>query len=445
MVSHSGHPSPDCAQRKSGAHNHGRPDVEREFARPMSMGPGLFAARSPGNGWKVGRRALLGGGLAALSLPVFAFGQAHATDKRLLVVILRGGMDGLSALAPIGDPSYASARGRLALARTGDNAALALDDTFALNAALPKMHALYRAGELLPIHACATAYRERSHFDAQNVLESGAPASFARSEGWLNKALGALPNSRPEMGLALSAQAPLILRGPTNVATWSPSGLPDVDSDTMARLLALYQARDPALAHALNTALSANAVAMDAGAGDMGRGGPRSIAPIAQIAARFLKDESGPIAAVIETSGWDTHANQGIEQGPLARALRSLDDGLDAFKQEMGAAWSNTVVIVATEFGRTVAPNGAMGTDHGTGAAAFLAGGAVRGGRVLADWPGLASSALYEGRDLRPTIDLRGVFKGVLADHLRISNAALERDAFPDSGSVRGIQGLLRA
>lgn len=389
------------------------------------------------------RRHLLAGaaGAAALSFPVFAFGQAQATDKRLLVIILRGGMDGLSALAPVGDPSYASARGQLALQRSGT---LALDDTFALNANLPKMHALYRAGELLPVHACATAYRERSHFDAQNVLESGAAAPFARTEGWLNKALGALPNARPEMGMALSAQAPLILRGPTNVATWSPSALPDVDNDTMARLLSLYEANDPALAHALSSAISTNGVAMDAGADDM-RAGPRAITPVAQIAARFLKDDAGPIAAVMEMGGWDTHANQGIEQGPLARGLTSLDDGLDAFKREMGPAWANTVVIIATEFGRTVAPNGANGTDHGTGMAAFVAGGAVRGGRVLADWPGLTRSALHEGRDLRPTIDLRGVFKGVLADHLRVPNAALERDAFPDSGSARGVQGLLRA
>jgi uncharacterized protein (DUF1501 family) len=393
------------------------------------------------------RRHLLSGaaGAAALSFPIFAFGQAQATDKRLLVIILRGGLDGLSAIAPVGDPSYASARGHLALPRSGENAALPLDDTFALHANLPKMHALYRANELLPIHACATAYRERSHFDAQNVLESGAAAPFARTEGWLNRALGALPNARPEMGMALSAQAPLILRGPTNVATWSPSALPDVDTDTMSRLLALYEASDPALAHALNSAMSANAVAMDAGAGDMNRAGPRSITPIAQIAARFLKDDAGPIAAVMEVGGWDTHANQGLEQGPLARGLTSLDDGLDAFKREMGPAWANTAVIIVTEFGRTVAPNGANGTDHGTGMAAFLAGGAVRGGRVLADWPGLQRSALYEGRDLRPTIDLRGAFKGVLADHLRVPGAALERDAFPDSGAARGIQDLLRA
>lgn len=389
------------------------------------------------------RRHLLAGatGAAALSFPVFAFGQAQATDKRLLVVILRGGMDGLTAVAPIGDPTYAGIRGRLAVQR---EQALALDATFGLHPNLAKMHALFQAGELLPIHACATAYRERSHFDAQNVLETGGARPFARTEGWLNKALGALPRSRPEMGIALSAQAPLILRGPTEVSTWSPSALPDVDNDTMARLLRLYEAQDPALAGALNSALAANAVAMESGAGEMNRGGPRAVGPIAQIAARFLTGANGPIAAVIETNGWDTHANQGLDQGALPRGLAALDEGIDAFKTEMGAAWANTAVLIATEFGRTVAPNGASGTDHGTGAAAFLAGGAVRGGRVLADWPGLTQAALHEGRDLRPTTDLRAVFKGVLADHMRVSAAALERDVFPDSAAVRPMTGLLR-
>ena len=390
------------------------------------------------------RRHLLAGAAAgaALSIPVFAFGQAQATDKRLLVMILRGGMDGLGAVPATGDPAYAGARGRLAAQRSDT---LALDGTFALHANLSKMHALYRAGELLPIHACATGYRERSHFDAQNVLETGADHPFARSEGWLNKALGALPRSRPEMGMALSAQAPLILRGPTAVSTWSPSALPDVDRDTMERMLTLYEARDPALAHALESAISANAVAMDSGVGDMNRAGPRSITPLVQIAARFLKADDGPIAAVMDVQGWDTHANQSLEQGALARNLTALDNGLDAFKQEMGAAWANTVVVIATEFGRTVAANGAMGTDHGTGGAAFLAGGAVHGGRVLADWPGLSRNALYEGRDLRPTTDLRSVFKGVLADHLRIPTATLERDAFPDSAGARAAAGLLRS
>src|SRR5215470_17016791 len=161
------------------------------------------------------RRHLLcgAGAAAALSFPGFAFGQAGASDKRLLVVILRGAMDGLAALPPVGDPAYAGLRGQMAFQRSGEKAALPLNDTFGLHPSLPKLKAMYDARELLPMHAVATGYRDRSHFDGQNILESGAGAPFARPDGWLNKALGGLPRSRPEMGIALSAQAPLILRG----------------------------------------------------------------------------------------------------------------------------------------------------------------------------------------------------------------------------------------
>lgn len=392
------------------------------------------------------RRTLLAGasGAAALSFPTFAFGQAHATDKRLLVIILRGAMDGLSAAPPIGDRDYAGLRGALALHREGAGAALPLDSTFALHPSLPTLKRFYDAGEMTLIHACATSYRERSHFDAQNMLETGAAMPFARSEGWLNSALGALPGARGDLGVALSAQAPLVLRGAASIATWSPSVLPSVEETTVERLLTLYNARDPALADALNAAVRANAVAMDAGADGMAAGNHRRIAPLAEVAARFLKDPAGPTAAVIDMGGWDTHANQGAALGALARNLAALDDGIDAFKREVGPAWSNTAIILATEFGRTARPNGAGGTDHGTGAAAFLAGGAVRGGRVLSDWPGLSTGALYQNRDLRSTTDLRGVLKGVLSDHLRVPSAALERDVFPGSSAARPVQDLMR-
>jgi uncharacterized protein (DUF1501 family) len=392
------------------------------------------------------RRYVLAGaaGAAALTFPAFAFGQAVETDKRLLVIILRGALDGLAAVPPIGDPAYASTRGVLALHRSGDAAALPLDDTFALHPSLPKLHALYASQQLLPIQACATGYRDRSHFDGQNVLETGATAPFARTQGWLNAALGAMPRARPEMAVALSEQAPLVLRGPTPVTTWSPSAMPGVQDDTIQRLLTLYDARDPALASVLHAALNANSVAADSGSTSMGGGGYGRIAPLAQVAARFLKDANGPIAAVMDMSGWDTHANQGVEQGTLARNLTALDDGVDAFKTEMGSAWAQTGVLIVTEFGRTAAPNGAGGTDHGTGAAAFLAGGAVRGGRVLADWPGLAPTALYQNRDVRPTLDARGVIKGVLSDLFNVPSAALENVVFPDSAAARAARDLIR-
>ena len=383
------------------------------------------------------RRFILAAGAAALSFPTMAWAQAGG-DKKFVLVILRGGLDGLSALAPVGDPDYARVRRQLAL-----ESPLRLDAMYALHPRLVHFQSLYQARELLAVHACATAYRERSHFDAQNVLETGAARPFGRDSGWLNAALAADAHARGrQRGVALSAQAPLVLRGPAPVATWSPSALPTPSSDTLTRLLSLYERTDPALATALQGAMNANALADEA---DMsGAGAARAPSALARVAANFLKQADGPTAAVLELTGWDTHTNQTGEQGPLARNLRALDDGLAALKEELGPAWANTVVLIATEFGRTAAPNGGGGTDHGTAAAAFMAGGAIAGGRVHADWPGLAPNALYEGRDLRPTTDLRALIKGVLADHLRISNAALETTIFPDSSGVRALPDLLR-
>jgi len=380
------------------------------------------------------RRLLLAAGGAALAFPAFGWAQS-ANKKKLVLVILRGGMDGLSAVAPIGDPDYARARGRLAIEN-----GLRLDADFVLNPRLTNMHALFQAGEMLPVHACATPYRERSHFDAQNVLETGADAPFARDAGWLNLALGSLQRGPRERGVALAQQIPLVLRGPAATATWSPSSLPEPDADTLARLLDLYERSDPALAEALRDAAAANALAGDAQVRNQ-----RSVAALARVAANFLKQPEGPIAAMIETTGWDTHANQGLALGALARNLAALDDGVMALKTELGPAWADTIVVIVTEFGRTVAPNGAGGTDHGLASAAFLAGGAIAGGRVLADWPGLSPDALHERRDLRATTDLRGVLKGILSDHLSVSDGALEREAFPDSAAAQKTEGLIRA
>lgn len=384
----------------------------------------------------VSRRLVIGAGAASLVLPSFAFGAT--TSKRLVVVVLRGGMDGLAAAPPVGDPAYASVRGVLAQEKAKT---LALDTTFALHPRFENLHAMYRAGEATIVHAASTPYRERSHFDAQNMLETGGAKPYARNAGWLNATLKALPADRAagrrELGLALAQQTPLILRGDAPVTTWSPSPLPDANADTVARLMDLYGQRDPALAVALQSAMAANEVAMDGGM----RGGGRAIAPLTKAAAQFLNQPHGPVAAVVEMSGWDTHANQGAESGQLAGNFGLLDQGLAALKADLGDTWRDTVVVVMTEFGRTVAPNGNRGSDHGTASCAFLLGGAVRGGRVLAEWPGLAPGQLHEGRDLRATMDLRAVLKGVVRDHLGVSDAG----AFPDSAAVRPATDLLRA
>jgi uncharacterized protein (DUF1501 family) len=383
-------------------------------------------------------------GAASLSIPAFAAGRGQS-GKRLVVIILRGGLDGLAAAPPLGDPAHEAARKGLALTASGERAALKLDGDFGLHPALATFAQLYAAKQLTLIHAAGTPYRERSHFDAQNVLETGAGAPNARATGWLNAALAGMPQAsaagRKELAIAMAQQAPLILRGAAPAATWSPSPLPDADADTVMRLMDLYSARDPGLAKALAGAQEANMLAGEAGAA----GAKGAFASLAQTAAKFLKQPDGPVAAVLELSGWDTHANQQPMQGALARSLTQLDGGVAALQAELGPAWRDTVVVVATEFGRTVAMNGTRGTDHGSGAAAFLLGGAVAGGKVVADWPGLAPGQLHEGRDLRITTDLFGVLKGVLSDHMGVARSALDNQVFPQSIAAAPRSGLILA
>lgn len=389
------------------------------------------------------RRMLLG---TATATALTAFGSRLSladavTEKRFVLVVLRGGMDGLAALPPYGDRSYRQTRGDLALADMTD-----LDGFFGLHPALDPVAPWYRSGELLPLHAVATPYRERSHFDGQDLLENGTDRPRGASDGWLNRAIGLLDGDGRRLGLAVGQTVPLVLRGDTPVASWTPAVLPEADDAFLDRLAMLY--RDDALfGPLLAEAVSADAMA-DSALGDMDR--PRSrrggaqAADLARVAGGMLAAPDGPRIAVLEVSGWDTHAGQGAETGRFARALTGLAGGLTELRTALGPAWGETVVAVVTEFGRTAAPNGTGGTDHGTAAAAFLAGGPVAGGRVLSDWPGLASSDLYQGRDLAPTLDLRSVFRAVLEQHLALPADAVDRAVFPDS-RVRPLAGLVTA
>jgi uncharacterized protein (DUF1501 family) len=415
------------------------------------------------------RRSFLASSLAgtgALALNRLAFANA-ATESRLVFVILRGGLDGLSAVPPLGDPQYAALRGTIALTRSGEGAALALggQSLFALHPALGFLQECFAARELCILHAMATPYRERSHFDAQDVLEAG---TLRPTTGWLNRALTALPNrpGAPEAGVALGANVPLVMRGAAQVASWSPTRLATLDDETLARVTDLY-ATDPLLARRLAEALASDAIAQEAQrVADesqdietemMATAGPAErdtrtrrgfnarYAETARAAGGFLKRPDGPRVAVFDTGGWDTHANEGGAQGQLAIRLRALDAGLRALQESLGPVWRQTVVLVATEFGRTAAVNGTRGTDHGTGAAGFLLGGAVAGGRVIADWPGLAQGHLLDGRDLKPTLDFRAVAKSVLRDHLGIAPRMLDAQVFPDSGTAGWVDGLVRA
>lgn len=382
------------------------------------------------------------GGLAALAaLPGLGLAQGAPGERRLVFVLLRGGLDGLSAVPAYGDPDFARRRGELGIPVPGQaNGALKLDGTFGLHPLLPEMHKLHQSGELAVLHAVATPYRDRSHFDAQNVLENGTARPYGRDTGWLNVALAEVAPRGG--GVALGASVPLVLRGAAPVTSWSPSVMPPPDPDLLERLGRLYR-DDPLLAKPFAAAVETQALMegermRDGGMG--GRGTP--VGALVQAAGRFLTQPDGPRVATIDFGGWDTHANQAGELGPLARNLRQLDRAMVQLKHALGPAWRHTAVLVVTEFGRTVAPNGSRGTDHGTATAAFALGGAVRGGRVIAQWPGLSDRDLHEGRDLRPTLDLRALFKAALATQLGVSEAALETRVFPDSRGVRPLEGL---
>lgn len=367
-------------------------------------------------------------------------------ERRFVFMLLRGAMDGLAAVPPLGDADYAAVRGRLAL--QPDMGALPLHNGFALHPAMTEAHELYWAGDLLAVHAVAPPHQTRSHFDAQNILENGATRAFARKDGWLNRALSTIGGDAMDLGLAIAETEPLTMRGAARVAGWAPRRVVLISETLSERVSAMY-ARDPVLAPAFAQGLKAHALA-SANAGSDGRmggaGGGRAfvLAENAGLAAEFLARPDGPRIAMLEGGQWDTHAGQGVANGRIARLLGDLSAAFGRLKQGLGPAWAHTVVVAATEFGRTARPNGALGTDHGYGGAAFIAGGAVNGGKVIADWPGLSQRALYEGRDLMATTDLRAVLKGVLGDHLRVPRQALDATVFPDSRSVRPIFDIIR-
>ena len=383
---------------------------------------------------------------------------AEGRDPRLLVVVLRGALDGLAAVAPVGDPDWVRLRGDKALTLDGTTKALPLDSYFALNPAMPNLHRMYQAGTATIVHAVASPYRERSHFDGQDVLESGLTKPGASESGWLNRALASLqPAGRvgSKDAFAVGPVTPLVVRGTAPVLSWTPTKLPPAADDTVMRVLDLYRHTDPMLARALEERIDLAAIARDGGfdmrpqkqAGPMQQVSGAAIrnyfAEAAGAAAKFMARGDGPRVGALAFDGWDTHAAEGATNGRLALLLSALDGALAAVESGMGDAWKETAVAVITEFGRTARINGTDGTDHGTATIALLAGGALKGGRMIADWPGLSDGKLYENRDLKPTTDLRAILKGLLRDHLRVDERALASTVFPGSEGVRAVSGLL--
>jgi uncharacterized protein (DUF1501 family) len=344
---------------------------------------------------RMNRRAFLDtmclGGLATFGRPRVTFAQVQQTG-RLVFVLLRGGFDGLAAVVPHGDPAYRLLRGSLAFE---DDDLVPLDGLFGLSPGLAPLREAWDRNELVVLHAMAIPYRTRSHFDGQAVLETGVDRPDGSAEGWLNRLLQVVPGKRS--GIAIASGMPRSVAGTFDVQSWSPTQLGAVDG---------------------------------------------GICPLMRAAARIMRSDAGPNVAGVEFSGWDTHANQGLVGGGLDRLLGQMAEGLMTFRADMGAAWSSTTVVVMTEFGRTARPNGTRGTDHGTAGAGFLLGPKVAKSTVFSDWPGLATSALFEGRDLRPTLDTRAVLKAAIAGTFDLTAAQVDR-VFPSSSTVRGAYQLM--
>jgi uncharacterized protein (DUF1501 family) len=383
---------------------------------------------------------------------------AEGRDPRLLVIVLRGALDGLATVAPVGDADWVRLRGDKALLLDGATPALRLDSFFALNPAMPNLHRLYQAKQAAIVHAVATPYRERSHFDGQDVLESGFVKPGSVDTGWLNRALVALEpadraGAKPLNAFAVGPVTPLVVRGTAPVLAWTPPRLPPAADDTVMRLLDLYNHTDPALARVIEERMGLAAIAKAGGMSQAGQAPKVAPGAAAQVrayfaeaagaAAKFLARPDGPRIGALSFDGWDTHADEGAASGRLAALLGALDGAIGAVESGMGDTWKETVVAIVTEFGRTARINGTEGTDHGTATVALLVGGALKGGRVIADWPGVKDTALYEGRDLKATTDLRAVLKGLLKDHVRVAEKVLATSVFPGSADVKPMAGLV--
>lgn len=380
----------------------------------------------------VSRRRLLqlGGAAAVSSLSVPAL-AATARDPRFLAIILRGGVDSLAMVPPTGDTDLAGIRRKL-----NDFATIPLDGFFSLHGAMRNIGGLWQQKQLVGFHAISTPYHDRSHFDAQNVLESGLARPNGSADGWLNRALALRPDSA-RRGLSVGAGTPLIMRGAAPVGSWAPSKLPVAEATLVDRLMPLW-AKDPLLAGMLPQGRELQAMT----GGMNGRDAPSGrMAGLLEQVGQLMARADGPRIVAMDSDGWDMH---GTLLFHMNRLCADLDDGIGRLRAALGDHWDDTAVLIVSEFGRTVEPNGTGGSDHGIGGSALLLGGAVQGGRMIADWPGLRPADRVAARDLRPTTDLRAVFAAILADHLGHAPAEIGQTILPGLAASRHLEGLFR-
>jgi uncharacterized protein (DUF1501 family) len=358
--------------------------------------------------------------------PSLSLARSSLSSKPLVWITLRGAMDGLNVVVPYGDKDYAGLRPNIGLSLAEVNQ---LDDFFGLHPALQHGYELYKKGQASFIHACATGYRERSHFDGQKVLENGTLDPMAM-EGWLNRYLSL---SQHNQAIAIDSGIPLIVRGQQGVSSWYPHKLRA--KQKQAELLRELFQSDAELGENFDSAMAVDAMASSSSQS-------KHFNNLMSQAGKFLSTPEGPNVAVLELSGFDTHSGQGSVQGRLASKLRQLDKGLLALQQSLGERWSETIVIAASEFGRTAKENGTKGTDHGTGNALLLFGGALNQSKVTANWPGLSKESLYQERDLAATMDIRSILKGVLIEHMGATQPQVEA-VFPDSVDLKPLAGVV--
>ncbi|MEL6464228.1 MAG: DUF1501 domain-containing protein [Pseudomonadota bacterium] len=378
------------------------------------------------------RTGFVGCSLAASPLVTPISFAAAPWDTRLVVIILRGGMDGLDAVQPYGDSAFAQMRGPLALGPEGG--AYDLDGYFALHPALAPLLRMWQAGQLGFVHAVSTPYRgKRSHFDGQDLLEAGTPDLAGVRDGWLNRMLQVLPQASGQAAYAVGRNTMRVLQGAADVANWAPDAKLSLSPQTLT-LLELVTEADPALHAALSEARILSQIEQA-----KRKDGQRTSAhvDIASFAAQRLSEETR--IAAFSLNGWDTHRAQ---PQSIGRALTQLSETLLTLQGTMaGGVWAKTAVIAMTEFGRTVRQNGAGGTDHGTGGLMIAAGGAIKGGRVFGNWPGLGQGDLYEDRDLMPTRDVRAYAAWVMRALTGLDRHKLENAVFPglDMGRDPGL------
>jgi uncharacterized protein (DUF1501 family) len=369
----------------------------------------------------------LAGAFAASSVSGLSFAQG-IESRKFIFVMLRGAMDGLSALMPDDDRLDAV---RASILPDKDTR-LDLGNGFRLHPQLAGLNKLYQSGDAAFIPASATSHRDRSHFEAQDALETLGKAGA--KDGWLNRAL----QHSDQKGLFVGRAVPLAFKGKAPVTNWSPPMF-DTPSDQLLERLSDLYSQDMTFAASLEKARSADSFDMQTSKRESRRFSKEYSIALSSI-GKMMSAENGPGIGMAALDGWDTHAGQ---ENDLNRKFSALNEGLMALKKSLGKTWSKTCIVVCSEFGRTVAANGTKGTDHGTGGLVMLMGGAVKGGQVLGDWPGLKSSDLYEGRDLFPANDISAILKGVLRDHLGVDKRALDQSVFPNS--ARGFDGLVRS